>query len=86
VVESGNIIHGVKGPSPLVFLTIYSGMAGFAFDCMQGIFLGICHQMTTLWFESKYHPESWYIGREVERIIKILLAIKPPVNETRPPR
>jgi hypothetical protein len=30
--------------------------------------------MTTLWFESKYHPESWYIGREIEHINKRLLA------------
>ncbi len=53
---------------------------------MHGILLGVCRQLTTLWFDSKYHTEPWHIGREIEQIERRLLAIQPPASITRPPR
>ncbi len=36
-VDSGTCIHGVKGPSPLMLLTFFNMVAGFAYDYMHGI-------------------------------------------------
>ncbi len=85
-VDSGTCIHGVKGPSPLMMLTFFNMVAGFAYDYMHGILLGVCRQLTTLWFDSKYHTEPWYIGREIKQIERRLLAIQPPASITRSPR
>lgn len=85
-VGSGTCINGVKGPSPLMLLMFFNMVSGFAYDYMHGILLGVCRQLTTLWFDSKYHTEPWYIGRENEQIERRLLAIKPPTSITRPPR
>lgn len=85
-VETGTCVKGVKGPSPLMLLTFFNIILGFAFDYMHGILLGVSRQLTTLWFESKYHGERWYLGREIITIDKLLLQTKLPVNITRPPR
>lgn len=66
VVESGNIIHGVKDASSLM---------------LQGLLLMTC---TTSYLVQISPFESWYIGREIERTKKRLLATKHPVNMTRP--
>lgn len=54
-VETGTCVKGVKGPSPLMLLTFFNIILGFAFDYMHGILLGVSRQLTTLWFDSKYH-------------------------------
>ncbi len=83
--DSGTCMHGVKGPSPLMLLTFFNTVAGFAYDYMHGILLGVCCQLTTLWFASKYHTEPWYIRREIEQTERRLLANQPPAIITRPP-
>ncbi len=62
--------------------------AGFAYDYMHGILLGVCRQLTTLWFDSKYHRVfvgPWYIGRDIEQIERRLLDIQLPASITSPP-
>ncbi|XP_073716926.1 uncharacterized protein [Misgurnus anguillicaudatus] len=85
-VETGTCVNGVKGPSPLMFLMYFNMILGFSFDYMHGILLGVSRQFTTLWFDSMYHGERWYLGRLVTTIDQRLFKIKPPVNITRPPR
>ncbi len=85
-VEEGVRVSGVKGPSVLMRLPHFNIITGFTPDYMHAVLLGICRQMTTLWFDSSYHQSPWYIGRSIERLDKQLLAIRPPHEITRRPR
>lgn len=75
---------GVKGPTPLMSLPFFDIVSGFVVDSMHCIDLGVMRQLSTLWFDSSYHREPWYLGvSETDRKIE---QFQPPSNITRMPR
>ncbi|CAN7989826.1 unnamed protein product, partial [Ixodes pacificus] len=84
--ENGHPVKGVKGPTVLSLISEFDCGSGFVVDYMHYVLLRVVRTFLHLWFDSKYHGESWYLGRQVEVVDKKLLAIKPPDYITRTPR
>lgn len=55
-------ILGIKGPSPIVDLPNFDLINGVDPDYMHCVLLGVCWQISTLWFDSKSYSQPWYIG------------------------
>ncbi|MGH0116610.1 UNVERIFIED_CONTAM: hypothetical protein FKN15_057450 [Acipenser sinensis] len=85
-VREGTDILGVKGPSPLINMPKFDLIHGMVPDYMHCVLLGVCRQLATLWFESKYHRQPWYIGNCMREVDKFLLSIQPPSSISRTPR
>ncbi|MGH0120675.1 UNVERIFIED_CONTAM: hypothetical protein FKN15_035061 [Acipenser sinensis] len=83
--REGRSIRGVKGLSPLLFLPYFNIITGFVPDYMHAVLLGVVRQFMTLWLDSSYHSQPWYIGTRRELLDSRLLAFKPPKEVTRTP-
>ncbi|KAA0721591.1 hypothetical protein E1301_Tti023124 [Triplophysa tibetana] len=77
---------GVKGPTPLSSLPFFDIVSGFIVDSMHCIDLGVMRQLSTLWFDSSFHKEPWYIGTRANEIDRKIEQFQPPSNITRMPR
>ena len=53
---------------------------------MHAALLGVVRQFVFLWFDSKSHAIPYYLGRHVQTIDELLLAIRPPSEIKRLPR
>lgn len=84
--QQGEAMLGVKGPSVLASLPYFDLINGMIPDYMHCVLLGVCRQVASLWFDSKNHPNAWYLGNETERIDSQLLSILPPNAFSRLPR
>lgn len=47
---------------------------------MHNSLLGVMKYITSRWFDSKYHKEPFYIGRQVTKVDAKFLSIRPPSN------
>lgn len=86
VKNTGQIILGIKGPSPVVDLPNFDLINGMVPDYMHCVLLGVCRQIATLWFDSKSCSKPWYIGLNTAKVDGNLLTIKPPSSFSRVPR
>ena len=86
--EHVNVKHvmGVQTLSPLFNLQKFDMVKSFVPDYMHCVLLGIVRQFLSMWFDSKYHEQSWYIGTKSNIIDQRLLSIKPPCDIKRLPR
>lgn len=87
-VEEGGVVQGVKTASPLLELKDihFDIVEGFSVDYMHCVLLGCVRQLMNLWFSSKHHRQTWYLGRVTTQIDKMLTGIKPPHDISRLPR
>ena len=53
---------------------------------MHAVLQGVTRQITTMWFNSKHHTSSFYLGNKVKQIDTLLLKMKPPSQIRRSPR
>ncbi|EEC18802.1 conserved hypothetical protein, partial [Ixodes scapularis] len=83
--ENGHPGKGLKSPTVLSLIVEFHCGSVFVVDYMHCVLLGVVRTFLHLWFDSKYHGESWYLGRQVEVVDKRLVAIKPPDYITRTP-
>lgn len=84
--ESGSVVHGVKGPSWLMKLTHYDIIKGTTIDYMHRVLLGVMKLLMSLWFGSTHNQKGYYIGRKIALVDKRLSEINPPSIITRRPR
>ena len=79
------VCMGVKGEAILSSVPTLDIAFGIVFDSMHCMDLGVDRQLGTLWFDSSYHKEPWYIGTKefLSRIDQALSLIQPPSNITR---
>ena len=84
--ETQNIQQGIKGPSILSYLHIYSYVHGTAVDAMHGGFLGLSRQMLQLLFGEKYKNEVFSCLENVAKFDERLKNIRPPRSVKRMPR
>ncbi|XP_076833120.1 uncharacterized protein LOC143478075 isoform X2 [Brachyhypopomus gauderio] len=80
------IILGIKGPSAIADLRHFDIINGVVPDYMHCVLLGVCRQISALWFDSKNSTHPWYIGLNTARIDANLMSIKPPSTISRVPR
>ncbi|KAM7285073.1 uncharacterized protein ISCGN_032047 [Ixodes scapularis] len=85
-VNSQTVVQGVKGPSVLSLIPRFDLASSFVIDYMHCVLLGVVKMLMATWFDSKYHAEPWYLGRQLKTIDERLLAIQPPDFITRTPR
>ena len=82
-----DVVHrGVKGPSPIMLLPHFNTVTGFVVDYMHCVLLGVTRQFVTMWFDSCYHSDPWYIGTRIADVDSKLLNFHPPAELTRTPR
>lgn len=79
-------IYGVKGISPLIGIPDFDLIDGVPVDYMHCVLLGVVQQLLDLWFDSRNHKESFYIGRRVNQVNENIKNIKLPKLFTRKPR
>lgn len=79
-------VFGVKGPTMLSLIPSFDLVRGFFPDYMHSVLLGVVRQMMSLWFDSSNHSKPFYLGRHVQHIDSLLLAMKPPSEVKRLPR
>eukprot|EP00732_Lithocolla_globosa_P003900 Lithocolla_globosa_v1_NODE_3326_length_1698_cov_8.685332.p2 type:complete len:184 gc:universal NODE_3326_length_1698_cov_8.685332:1498-947(-) len=84
--ETGKPVHGVKGFAVVSLFLYWNMVWSICVDYMHGMALGVGLKLMSLWFDSRYHKEHWYMGSELGEIDKRFLAIKPPSYVTRLPR
>lgn len=85
-IETREIQRGMKGPSVLSYLSIYSYVDGTGIDCMHGSFLGVKKQLLNFWFSITYKNEPFSVNKYVDEFNKRVKNTKPPLSVNRPPR
>jgi hypothetical protein len=83
---AGNSVKGVKGFTVADSLPSFDTVRGTVADYMHSVCLGVMRQMVELWFESKHHGKSFYIGQKVKIVDERLQLISPPSEIHRSPR
>ena len=81
---SNSIIQGIISMSP--FASTLDLVASIPVDYMHAVLEGVCRWLMKAWFESKFHLEPFYIGRQVKAIDIQLTKQKPPTEFSHPPR
>ena len=82
--SSGKPVFGIKGPSPLAkYIDVVNSIP---VDYMHAVLEGVCKQIMMSWFNSKNHKCSFYLGRKVQDIDRLLMKMKPPIEIHRAPR
>jgi hypothetical protein len=84
--ENDSLVNGLKGFSPMAGIPHFNVVQGFAIDYMHCALLGVMKFLLSLWFDSTYHRQPFYIGRSIKLVDKSLLGIQPPQNISRRPR
>ncbi|KAG1652613.1 hypothetical protein GQR58_026194 [Nymphon striatum] len=79
-------VNGVNGISPLLFLPLFNIVRGFVPDYLHCVLLGVVRMFSGLWFDSRNHEQTWYIGRSLSVINHKLCKIKIPSSISRLPR
>ena len=85
-IAEGYVQRGVKGPSPLMFLSVFSYTKGTMIDAMHGPFLGLQKNLLTLLFDQRYRNEDFSCFDKAEEYSRRLRGIKPPMSVKRYPR
>lgn len=79
--------NGVKGPSVLSTLKVFSIISSFVPEYMHCVCLGTVKTMVEWWTAGKNNEKDFYLSpAKIEQIDRILLSIKPPNEVTRTPR
>ena len=82
--KSGEAAEGIKGYS---ILSKYIDVVDdIPIDYMHAVLEGVVKQITGMWFNSKHHKSSFYIGNRVKEVDRMLVKIKPPSHFRRSPR
>lgn len=59
----------------------------YSIDYLHCVLLGVMRKLLSLWFDSKYHGQPYYISKKNQNVFnKRLIAIKPTTEITRKPR
>lgn len=85
-VELGQSVHGIKGPSIILFMPKFDVICGFVVDYMHCVLLGVVKHLTGLWFDSNNHRQPWYIGLRKAEVNQRLISVSPPHEVSRVPR
>ncbi|KAJ8050034.1 hypothetical protein HOLleu_03062 [Holothuria leucospilota] len=76
---------GVKpNPSLLLLLPKFDIVRDFPVDYMHAVCEGVVDKLS-LWFESSYNQQPWYIGRRIREMDERIVGIVPPSEVTRLP-
>ena len=82
--QLGSAVFGIKGESPLA--SHIDLVNSIPIDYMHAVLEGVTKQFLTMWFNTKNHKSSFYLGRKVKEIDRLLIKIKPPSEFRRSPR
>lgn len=80
-------VFGFKGVSPLLALPNFDVIKQVPIDYMHCVLLGVVKLLLSLWLESKYHKNDFYLhGIKVKKINSNIENIRPPNCFSRRPR
>ena len=79
-------VKGVKGVAVADLLPSFDTVRGTVVDYMHSVCQGVMRQMVELWFDTRNHDESYYIGRKSKLVDERLQLISPPSEIHRSPR
>ena len=72
--------------SQLCLIDGFDIVQGMPLDYMHGVLLGVVKMLCSMWFDSKYKKEPFYIGDKVSIVDERLLRCHPPDFISRLPR
>ena len=85
-VTAAEPVKGVKGVAVADLLPSFDTVRGTVVDYMHSVCQGVMRQMVELWFDTRNHDESYYIGRKSKLVDERLQLISPPSEIHRSPR
>jgi hypothetical protein len=85
-VSDNSCYFGVKGPIILSTIPSFDLARGFVPDYMHAVLLGVVRQFVFLWFDSKHHDRTFYLGRRRIEYDNLLKQLRPPSEIKRLPR
>lgn len=74
-------VNGVKGISPLIRIPQFDVIRNCPMDYMHGILLGVCRQLSRIWFETPSSPS--YIKDKIGCIDNMLTSMNPFIESSR---
>ena len=77
-------VKGIIGASPLG--SVLNLVDAIPVDYMHCVLQGIVKMLLTRWFDSSYHNQLPYLGRQVSSVDMKFLKQRPPTEFSRPPR
>ncbi|XP_062700995.1 uncharacterized protein LOC134285047 [Aedes albopictus] len=84
--RDGNEKFGVLGKTVFASLRAFDVISSFPPDYMHAVLLGVMKQVWTMWTESEFHKQPFYIGNSLQEVEKRLLSFRPPSSFARYPR
>lgn len=64
VVDNGEYVHGIKGPSICSKIPLFNIIYGFPPEYMHCAILGVVESFLNQWFDSKYHENEWSLSNK----------------------
>lgn len=83
--ESGSVVQGVKGLSPMIAVENFDLVYSFLIDYMHSALLGVMKLILELLLCSAFHKEEFYIGHSIDKLESKLRKLKVPKSINRPP-
>jgi hypothetical protein len=83
---SQTAVHGIKGPSFLMFMNSFNFVRSTSVDYMHCILLGITKLLLTLWFSASHRDSKFSMYNMVHKVDERLQYIRPPSYISRLPR
>lgn len=85
--SSSNRENGIKNVSCMTAAIGFDLANSYSIDYLHCVLLGVMRKLLSLWFDSKYHDQPYYISKKKQDAFnKRLIAIKPTTEITRKPR
>ena len=82
--REGKTKKGIMGISPLS--PVLDLVDAVPVDYMHTLLLGVVRMLLTRWFDSSYHTQLFYLGRQINAVDSKLLQQHPPSESSRRPR
>ena len=77
-------VKGIIGTSPLA--SVLNLVDAVPVDYMHCVLQGIVKLLLTRWFDSSYHNQPFYLGRQINSVDLKFLKQRPPSEFSHPPR
>ena len=81
---TGDCVYGIKGECSLApFINLVKCIP---IDYMHAVLEGVTKQFLSMWITTKNHKSSFYLGKKLKDVDRLLVTVRPPCSFRRSPR